>query len=156
MQCVSPSMGYLESSNRNLKEIVRMSEQKLRVLMSKPGIDGHWRGMVTISRGLRDAGMEVIFGGFQTCEQIVETALEEDVDVIGLTIHSGAHLQYTKKLMDTLESKGIVKNRFFIIVGGAIPEPDFEKLKALGVRNVYGPGSLIPEVVDFIRKNVCQ
>ena len=131
-----------------------MTERKLRVLMSKPGVDGHWRGIVTVSRGLRDAGMEVIFGGFQTCEQIVETAIEEDVDMIGLSIHSGAHVQYTKRVMDLIEKKGISKDHFFILVGGAIPEPDFERVKALGARNVYGPGTLITNVVEFINNNI--
>lgn len=131
-----------------------MSERKLRVLMSKPGVDGHWRGIVTVSRGLRDAGMEVIFGGFQTCEQIVETAIEEDVDMIGLSIHSGAHVQYTKRVFDILEKKGISKDHFFVLVGGAIPQPDLEKLKKIGVRNAYGPGTQILDIVKFINENI--
>ena len=80
---------------------------KIRVLMSKPGIDGHWRGIVTVSRSLRDAGMEIIFGGFQSVEEIVETAIQEDVNVIGLGIHSGAHFKYTERVTDLMKEKKI-------------------------------------------------
>ncbi|MHA1651528.1 MAG: cobalamin-dependent protein [Candidatus Helarchaeota archaeon] len=125
----------------------------IRVLMSKPGIDGHWRGIVVVSRGLRDAGMEVIFGGFQTCEQIVETAIEEDVDMIGLSIHSGAHIGYTKRVVDLLKEKGL-NGHFLLLVGGAIPSKDFEVLKEIGAANVYGPGSLIKDIVAFIKEHV--
>ncbi|MFX1294575.1 MAG: cobalamin B12-binding domain-containing protein [Promethearchaeota archaeon] len=125
----------------------------IRVLMSKPGIDGHWRGIVVVSRGLRDAGMEVIFGGFQTIEQIVETAIEEDVDMIGMSIHSGAHIGYTRRLMDTLKKINMDKN-FLILVGGAIASIDFQALKEIGAANVYGPGSLIKDIVSFIKEQV--
>ncbi len=125
----------------------------IRVLMSKPGIDGHWRGIVVVSRGLRDAGMEVIFGGFQTIEQIVETAIEEDVDMIGLSIHSGAHLGYTRRLMEILKQKGMDKN-FLVLIGGAIASKDFDDLKKIGAANIYGPGSLIKDIVTFIQENV--
>ncbi|MHA1276592.1 MAG: cobalamin-dependent protein [Candidatus Helarchaeota archaeon] len=125
----------------------------IRVLMSKPGIDGHWRGIVVVSRGLRDAGMEVIFGGFQTIEEIVETAIEEDVDMIGLSIHSGAHIGYTKRLMDVLKERGMDGN-FLVLIGGAIASLDFPKLKELGAANVYGPGSLIKDIVAFIKENI--
>lgn len=130
-----------------------MSERKIRVLMSKPGTDGHWRGIVTISRGLRDAGMEVIFGGFQSVNEIVESAIQEDIDVIGLSIHSGAHLGYTRRLMEILDKEG-VRDDFMVLVGGAIPSEDFQDLKNLCVSAVFGPGTMIPEIVDFIRKNV--
>ena len=80
-----------------------MSEKKIRVLMSKPGIDGHWRGGIVVSRAIRDAGMELIFGGFQNTQQIVESAIQEDVDVIGLSIHSGAHFAYTQQVIDLLK-----------------------------------------------------
>lgn len=125
----------------------------IRVLMSKPGIDGHWRGIVVVSRGLRDAGMEVIFGGFQTIEQIVETAIEEDVDMIGLSIHSGAHLGYTRRLMEILKQKEM-DNNFLVLIGGAIASKDFDDLKNIGAANVYGPGSLIKDIVAFIQENV--
>jgi methylmalonyl-CoA mutase C-terminal domain/subunit len=126
---------------------------KIRVLISKPGIDGHWRGGVVISRGLRDAGMEVIFGGFQNVEQIVESAINEDVDVIGLSMHSGAHIEYTKRVINLLKEKGVIDN-FLILVGGVIPAKDFPKLKEMGVANVYGPGTVVQDVVKFIRENV--
>ncbi|MEJ2252309.1 MAG: cobalamin-dependent protein [Candidatus Lokiarchaeota archaeon] len=130
-----------------------MSNRKIRVLMSKPGIDGHWRGGIVVSRALRDAGMELIFGGFQNIEQIVESAVQEDVDVIGLSIHSGAHFAYSKQLIDLLKEKGL-KDNFMILVGGVIPAKDFVKLKDLGVSNVYGPGSMTSDIVNFIRNNI--
>ena len=132
-----------------------MPKKKIKVLMSKPGVDGHWRGIVTVSMGLRDAGMEVVFGGFQSIEEIVKTAIEEDVDIIGLSIHSGAHLAHTRNLVSLLEQKGL-KNRFMILVGGAIPEVDFEELKKIGAANVYGPGSLIKDIVAFIHEHLDQ
>ena len=125
----------------------------IRVLMSKPGIDGHWRGIIVVSRGLRDAGMEVVFGGFQTCEQIIETAIQEDVDMIGLSIHSGAHLGYTTRVIKLLKEKGM-DGKFLLLVGGAIASLDFEPLKEIGAANVYGPGSLIKDIVTFIKDNV--
>ncbi|MHA1785621.1 MAG: cobalamin B12-binding domain-containing protein [Candidatus Helarchaeota archaeon] len=128
-------------------------DRPIRVLMSKPGADGHWRGIVTVSRGLRDAGMEVIFGGFQTTEEIVETAIQEDVDMIGLSIHSGAHLEYTRRVIDLLKKKN-AKDNFLLLVGGAIAKEDFSKLKELGAKNVYGPGSLIPDIINFIKENL--
>ena len=130
-----------------------MSEKKIRVLMSKPGIDGHWRGGIVVSRAIRDAGMELIFGGFQNIEQIVETAVQEDVDVIGLSIHSGAHFAYTQGVIDLLKERGLFDN-IMILVGGVIPAQDFQKLKEMGVMNVYGPGSMTAEIVEFIRTNV--
>ena len=128
-------------------------KRPIRVLMSKPGVDGHWRGIVVVSRGLRDAGMEVIFGGFQTVDQIVESAIQEDVDIIGLSIHSGAHVAYTQRVVKKLEEKG-VKNNFMILVGGVIPAIDIPKLKEIGAANVYGPGTIIKEVSDFIEENI--
>lgn len=125
----------------------------IRVLMSKPGIDGHWRGIVVVSRGLRDAGMEVIFGGFQTVAQIIETAIQEDVDMIGLSVHSGAHLGYTQRVVDQLKDKGL-DGKFLLLVGGAIASMDFDMLKEIGAANVYGPGSLIKDIVTFIQENV--
>lgn len=127
--------------------------KKIRVLMSKPGIDGHWRGGIVVSRALRDAGMELIFGGFQNISQIVESAVHEDVDIIGLSIHSGAHLAYTKQLIDKLDEKGL-KDDFMVLVGGVIPAKDFPKLKEMGVANVYGPGTMTQDIVDFIHENL--
>ncbi len=130
-----------------------MSENKIRVLMSKPGIDGHWRGGIVVSRALRDAGMELIFGGFQNVHQIAEAAIQEDVDVIGLSIHSGAHFAYTQQLIDILKEKGVVEN-FLIVVGGVIPAQDFGKLKEMGVGNVFGPGSMTSDIVSYIKSQI--
>ncbi len=130
-----------------------MSEKKIRVIMSKPGIDGHWRGGIVVSRAIRDAGMELIFGGFQNVQQIVESAIQEDVDVIGLSIHSGAHIAYTQQVIDLLKERGVLDN-IIILVGGVIPAKDFTKLKEMGVANVYGPGSVTSDIVEFIKTNV--
>ena len=132
---------------------MRKLAEKIRVLMSKPGIDGHWRGIVIVSRGLRDNGMEVIFGGFQTVEEIVETALQEDVDVIGLSIHSGAHFKYTERVIKEMETKGI-KDSTMLIIGGAIAKIDFDKLKEMGAAAVFPPGTMIADIVSFIKDNV--
>ena len=128
-------------------------EKKIRVLMSKPGVDGHWRGIVTVSRGLRDAGIEVIFGGFQSIEEIIETAIEEDVDVIGLSIHSQAHKAWTKRIISMMEEKGILGD-IVLIIGGVIPTLDHDRLKELGAGEVFGPGTPIREIVDYIKSNV--
>ncbi len=130
-----------------------VAESKIRVLMSKPGIDGHWRGGIVVSRALRDAGMEIIFGGFQNIQEIVESAIQEDVDVIGLSIHSGAHFAYTQQVIDLLKEKGVFEN-FMLLVGGVIPAKDFDKLRKIGVANVYGPGSMTIDIVEFIKANV--
>ena len=121
--------------------------------MSKPGIDGHWRGGIVVSRALRDAGMELIFGGFQNVNQIVEAAIQEDIDVLGLSIHSGAHFAYTKQVIDLLKEKGVFDD-ILVLVGGVIPAQDFQKLKDIGVANVYGPGSMTNDIVEFIKTHV--
>lgn len=121
--------------------------------MSKPGIDGHWRGGIVVSRAIRDAGMELIFGGFQNVEQIVESAIQEDVDVIGLSIHSGAHFAYTQQVIDLLKERGVLDN-VMILVGGVVPAKDFSKLKEMGVANIYGPGSMTSDIVEFIKTHV--
>jgi len=130
-----------------------MSDKKIRVLMSKPGIDGHWRGGIVVSRAIRDAGMELIFGGFQNVQEIVEAAIQEDVDIIGLSIHSGAHFAYTQEIIDLLKEKGVFDD-IMILLGGVIPAKDFPKLREMGVANVYGPGTLTKDIIEFIRNNV--
>ncbi len=146
-------MGNLGTPISNLTKVLNMSEKKIRVLMSKPGIDGHWRGGIVVSRAIRDAGMELIFGGFQNAKQIVETAIQEDVDVLGLSIHSGAHFAYTKQVIDLLKEKGVF-NDILILVGGVIPAQDFPKLKEMGVANIYGPGSMTNDIVEFIKTHL--
>ncbi len=121
--------------------------------MSKPGIDGHWRGGIVVSRALRDAGMEIIFGGFQNISQIVESAIHEDVDVIGLSIHSGAHIAYSQQLIGLLKEKGVLGD-FLILVGGVIPAKDFPTLKNMGVANVYGPGTFVGDIIEFIHEKL--
>ena len=125
-----------------------MAERKLRILMSKPGVDGHWRGIVTVSRGLRDAGMEVIFGGFQTCEQIVETAIEEDVDMIGLSVLSGSQIQLFERTLQLLKEKSALD---ILVVGGGIISPeDSDELKSMGLSEIFFPGTPLKEVVKKI------
>jgi methylmalonyl-CoA mutase C-terminal domain/subunit len=97
--------------------------------------------------------MELIFGGFQNTQQIVESAIQEDVDVIGLSIHSGAHFAYTQQIIDLLKERGVLDN-IMILVGGVVPAKDFAKLKEMGVANIYGPGSMTSDIVKFIRENL--
>lgn len=127
----------------------------IRVLISKPGIDGHWRGSVVVARALRDAGMEVVFGGSQSIEQIVDTAINEDVDVIGLSTHSGAHFEYARELVNRLDELG-EKDNFLLVCGGAIPPSDVERLKTLGMANAYGLGANTRDIVSFITANVSE
>ena len=130
-----------------------MEKRKIRVLLFKPGIDGHWRGILTISRALTEAGMEVIFEGFETVDTIVEAALQEDVDVIGCSVHSGAHYEWNRKLNETLVKKGIRRN-FLVIIGGAIPHADHEALQGEGADACFSPGTDTRDVVRFIEENV--
>jgi len=126
--------------------------RKLRVVIAKPGLDGHDRGAKVIARALRDAGMEVIYTGLrQTPEQIVTAALQEDADVIGLSILSGAHNHIAPKLMELLKSKGL--DDVLVVIGGIIPDVDIPKLKALGIRGVFLPGTPMQEIIDFITAN---
>ena len=115
-------------------------ERKIRVLIAKPGLDGHDRGAKVVARALRDAGMEVIYSGLrQTPEMVAEAALQEDVDVVGLSILSGAHMALVPRVVDLLRSNG--QDNVLVYVGGIIPDEDIPALKAAGVKEVYGPGS---------------
>lgn len=126
-----------------------MSDRKIRVLIAKPGLDGHDRGAKVIARTLRDAGMEVIYTGLrQTPEMIVEAANQEDVDVIGLSILSGAHLTLTPRIMELLQQNDMTD--VAVIIGGIIPPEDIDRLKEMGVAGVFGPGSDTSEIVRFI------
>ncbi len=130
-----------------------MPDKKIRILIAKPGLDGHDRGVKVVAQLLRDAGMEVIYTGLhQTVEQIVETAIQEDVNVIGLSILSGAHYPITEKLMKRLKENAM--EDIVIIVGGNIPRRDIDELQTLGVRGVFPTGSKFEDIVDFIIKNV--
>jgi methylmalonyl-CoA mutase, C-terminal domain len=130
-----------------------MSERKIRVLIAKPGLDGHDRGAKIIARALRDAGMEVIYTGLrQTPEMIASAAIQEDVDVIGLSILSGAHNTLCPRLIELLREKGM--NDVTILIGGIIPEADIPALKKAGIAEVFLPGTTMPTIVDFIRQRV--
>lgn len=130
-----------------------MTEKKLRILIAKPGLDGHDRGAKVISRALRDAGFEVIYTGLRrTPEEIVNAAVQEDVDVIGLSILSGAHSVLFPQVMRLLDQKGI--HDIHVIAGGIIPEKDIPDLKKIGVAEVFLPGSSTKNIVQWIQKNV--
>ena len=127
--------------------------QKIRVVIAKPGLDGHDRGAKVIARALRDAGMEVIYTGLrQTPEQIVGAALQEDADVIGLSILSGAHMHICPRVMELLKEKGL--NDVIVVVGGIIPDVDLPKLRGMGITGVFLPGTPMQEIVEFINRNV--
>jgi len=126
--------------------------RKIRVLVAKPGLDGHDRGAKVVANALRDAGMEVIYTGLhQTPEMVAESAVQEDVDVVGLSILSGAHMTMFPRVMEILRQKGAGDIK--IVGGGIIPSEDVEKLESLGVAKVFGPGTDTREIVEFIRKN---
>ncbi|HET8628447.1 MAG TPA: cobalamin B12-binding domain-containing protein [Thermomicrobiales bacterium] len=127
--------------------------QRIRVLVAKPGLDGHDRGAKVIVRALRDAGMEVIYTGIrQTPEMIVAAALQEDVDVIGLSILSGAHMAVFPKIMDLLRQNGM--DDVLVVAGGIFPDEDVPRIKAMGIAGVFGPGTPLSETVEFIRAHV--
>jgi len=122
----------------------------IRVVIAKPGLDGHDRGAKIIARALRDAGMEVIYTGLhQTPEQIVETAIQEDADAVGVSILSGAHMTLVPRIVDGLRANGA--DDVLVVVGGTIPQDDADELKAKGVAEVFGPGATTGEIVDFLR-----
>src|SRR5580700_1224790 len=124
--------------------------RKIRVVIAKPGLDGHDRGAKVIARALRDAGMEVVYTGLrQTPEQIVSAALQEDADVIGLSILSGAHNHIAPRLMELLKERGL--DDVLVVIGGIIPDMDIPKLKQIGVGGVFLPGTPMQEIVDFIK-----
>lgn len=130
-----------------------MSEKKIRVLVAKPGLDGHDRGAKVIARALRDAGMEVVYTGIrQTPEMIAEAALQEDVDVVGLSVLSGAHMALCPRVVELLRGEGL--DDVLVLVGGIIPDDDIEPLKQAGVKGVFGPGTSTHDIIEFIRTQV--
>jgi len=129
------------------------SERKIRVLVAKPGLDSHDRGAKVVARAFRDAGMEVIYTGLrQTPEQIVETALQEDVDVIALSILSGAHTALFPRIMELVRQKEM--DDVLVFAGGIIPEEDVSALKKIGIADVFGPGTPTDTLVKFVKKHV--
>jgi methylmalonyl-CoA mutase C-terminal domain/subunit len=130
------------------------TNQKVRVLLAKPGLDGHDRGVKVVARALRDSGMEVIYTGLhKSPDQIVEAALQEDVDVIGLSSLSGAHMALFSKIMELLKEKEMAEDTL-IIAGGIIPDEDVPKLKNIGIEGIFGPGTDTDHIVNFIRANI--
>jgi methylmalonyl-CoA mutase C-terminal domain/subunit len=128
-------------------------EKKIRVLVGKPGLDGHDRGAKVVSRALRDAGMEVIYTGIrQSAEEIVETAIQEDVDIIGLSVLSGAHLRLCDKIIQLMKERNIENIPVFL--GGIIPEDDIPELKRIGVNAVFGPGTSLNVIIERVKEIV--
>ncbi|MGQ9465190.1 MAG: cobalamin B12-binding domain-containing protein [bacterium] len=127
-------------------------DKKIRVLIGKPGLDGHDRGAKVVAAALRDAGMEVIYTGLhQTCETIVEAAIQEDVDVIGLSILSGAHMTIFPKVLKLLKQR---KVNIPVIGGGIIPHDDIKKLEKMGVKKLFGPGTPTTEIIEWVKNNI--
>jgi methylmalonyl-CoA mutase, C-terminal domain len=130
-----------------------MTEKKIRVLVAKPGLDGHDRGAKVVARALRDAGMEVIYTGLrQTPEMIAEAALQEDVDVVGLSILSGAHMALAPRIMELLRANGQTHVKVFL--GGIIPDEDMARLKEMGVAGVFGPGASTEDIIRDVQTAV--
>jgi methylmalonyl-CoA mutase C-terminal domain/subunit len=126
-----------------------MSERKIRVLIAKPGLDGHDRGAKIIARALRDAGMEVIYTGLrQTPEQIVAAAIQEDVDAIGVSLHSGAHMTLIPRILELLKQRNATD--IVVFGGGIIPPDDAKELKKMGVVEIFGPGTSLQSIIDFV------
>ncbi len=129
-----------------------MQNRKIRVVVAKPGLDSHDRGAKVVARALRDAGMEVIYTGLrQTPEQIVETVLQEDVDVLGLSILSGAHMTLFPRIVELMKKKKL--NNVLVFAGGIIPKEDILPLKKLGIKEVFGPGTPTETIVDFVKEH---
>ena len=129
------------------------SEKHIRVLIAKPGLDGHDRGAKIVARALRDAGMEVIYAGLrQTPEMVVQAAIQEDVDVIGLSIHSGAHNYILERIVELLKEHDA--EDIGLVVGGIIPDRDVERLKGLGIDAIFPPGTTTTEIIEFIRQRM--
>ncbi len=129
--------------------------RNIRVLIAKPGLDGHDRGAKVVARALRDAGMEVIYTGIrQTPQMIAEAALQEDVDVIGLSILSGAHLELFPRVVEELRTRGV--DDVLLFCGGIIPQDDIPKVNAIGFKGVFGPGTNTNDIIEFVRNNAPQ
>ena len=134
---------------------IMSNDRKIRVLIAKPGLDGHDRGAKVIARAFRDAGMEVIYTGLrQTPEMIVSAAIQEDVDAIGLNCLSGAHMHLFPKVRELLKAKGV--DDILVFGGGTIPDEDISKLKACGVAEVYTPGASTQDAIAFVRDNLTR
>ncbi len=132
-----------------------MPERNIRVLIAKPGLDGHDRGAKVVARALRDAGMEVIYTGIrQTAEMIAEAALQEDVDVVGLSILSGAHLELFPAVMQACRDRGVTPDKTLFFCGGIIPDEDLPRMREIGFKAIFGPGANTNDIVAFVREHV--
>ena len=130
-------------------------ERKIKIIIAKPGLDGHDRGAKVVARALRDAGFEVVYTGIrQTPEMIAETALQEDADVIGLSILSGAHLELFPRVVEELKKRGM--DDVVLFGGGIIPRDDIKQLEKIGFKGIFGPGSSTHDIIDWVRKNAPQ
>jgi methylmalonyl-CoA mutase C-terminal domain/subunit len=133
------------------------TEHAIRVLVAKPGLDGHDRGAKVVARALRDAGMEVIYTGIrQTPQMIAEAALQEDVDVVGLSILSGAHLELFPRVVEELRKRGITPDDVLLFGGGIIPDEDVAALKGAGFKAIFGPGTSTQDIIEYVRQNVAE
>ena len=142
-----------QASKHDIIVIAMTDEQPIRVLIAKPGLDGHDRGAKVVARALRDAGMEVIYTGIrQTPEMIAEAALEEDVDVVGLSILSGAHLTLFPRVVQALKERDIDPNELLLFAGGIIPDEDIPALKELGFRAIFRPGASTRDIIEYVRR----
>ncbi len=143
-------MGHLARDTGVLSHTLTRVERKIRVVVAKPGLDGHDRGAKIVARALRDAGMEVIYTGLhQTPEQIVETAIQEDADAVGVSLLSGAHMTLVPRILELLRENGA--DDVLVVLGGTIPEDDAAELQKQGVAAVFGPGAPTTEIVDFLK-----
>ena len=143
----------MRDSKQSGKDNMVNSGRRIRILVAKPGLDGHDRGARVIARAYRDAGFEVVYTGLhQTPEQIVAAALQEDVDLIGLSVLSGAHMYLFKKVLELLKAKGA--DDVMVIGGGIIPEEDIPKLKKLGIKEIFLPGTFLDKIVGWVKDNV--
>jgi len=132
-----------------------MNDRPIRILIAKPGLDGHDRGAKVMARAFRDAGFEVIYTGlFQTPEMIATAALQEDADAIGLSILSGAHMTHFPRIMAELKSRGL--DDVLVVAGGTIPEPDISAVQEMGIAKVFGPGASMKSAIEFVRNNVAH
>jgi methylmalonyl-CoA mutase C-terminal domain/subunit len=138
-----------------MSETTSVPERKIRVIIAKPGLDGHDRGAKIVARAIRDAGMEVIYTGIrQTPEMIAEAALQEDADVVGLSILSGAHLELFPHIIAACKERGITPDNTVFFAGGIIPDEDIPRLQEMGFQGVFGPGADTHDIIDFVRERV--
>jgi methylmalonyl-CoA mutase C-terminal domain/subunit len=150
----SVGLPFVQVSNAVGEGAVLMSS-RIRVVVAKPGLDGHDRGAKVVARALRDAGMEVVYTGLhQTPEQIVETAIQEDADAVGLSVLSGAHMTLFRRLLDLLAERGA--SDIVVFGGGIIPDADIPELERLGVAKIFTPGATTRSIVEWVRANVTQ